>query len=209
MYDAKGEKTWETNLDIYGKVRTFAGRSLSDCPFRYQGQYQDEETGLYYNRFRYYDPSIGAYLSQDPIGLAGGNPSFYSYVSDTNSWTDILGLFKTVTFPQDKVISQVTIKMQGKREWNYRAANEAADITGVRGKATIDAHTQQYGDVVWHHASYNADTNECVMQLVKIPDHKAEIPHEGAVKQFEIATGTTYGEADAKAKAKELNKHYH
>ncbi len=152
---------------------------------------------------------MGSYLSQDPIGLNGGTTNLYGYVHDPNTWTDILGLYKTVTFPQDKVISQVTIKMQGKREWDYRAANEAASITGVRGKATIDAHTQQYGDVVWHHASYNADTNECVMQLVKTPDHKAEIPHEGAVKQFETATGTTYGEADAKAKAKELNKHCH
>jgi YD repeat-containing protein len=35
MYDEKGEKTWEMELDIYGKVHTFAGRSLSDCPFRY------------------------------------------------------------------------------------------------------------------------------------------------------------------------------
>jgi RHS repeat-associated protein len=68
MYDTNGEKTWEAVLDIYGRVRTFAGRSLSDCPFRYQGQYQDEETGLYYNRFRYYDAEVGSYISQDPIG---------------------------------------------------------------------------------------------------------------------------------------------
>ena len=65
---------------------------MNDCPFRYQGQYEDEETGLYYNRFRYYDPSTGAYISQDPIGLAGGNPTLYGYVSDTNSWVDTLGL---------------------------------------------------------------------------------------------------------------------
>jgi RHS repeat-associated protein len=58
-------------LDFYGKVRTFAGRSLRDCPFRYQGQYEDAETGLYYNRFRYYDPDSGNYISQDPIGLEG------------------------------------------------------------------------------------------------------------------------------------------
>jgi RHS repeat-associated protein len=93
MYDAKGEKTWETNLDIYGKVRTFVGRSLSDCPFRYQGQYQDEETGLYYNRFKYYDPSLGYYISKDPIRLAGGN-RFYCYVNDVNRWIDELGLAK-------------------------------------------------------------------------------------------------------------------
>jgi RHS repeat-associated protein len=65
---------------------------LSDCPFRYQGQYEDVETGLYYNRFRYYSPEEGIYLSQDPIGLAGNNPTLYSYVHDTNYWLDILGL---------------------------------------------------------------------------------------------------------------------
>ena len=81
---------WE--FDIYGKFRTFAGRSLNDCPFRYQGQYEDRETGLYYNRFRYYDPSTGAYISQDPIGLAGGNPTLYGYVCDPNSWVDTFGL---------------------------------------------------------------------------------------------------------------------
>jgi type VI secretion system protein VasG len=92
MYDEQGQVVWEANLDIYGRVRTFVGSSLSDCPFRYQGQYQDEETGLYYNRFRYYDPSIGAYLSQDPIGLAGKNPTIYGYVKDVNSWIDVFGL---------------------------------------------------------------------------------------------------------------------
>ena len=65
---------------------------MNDFPFRYQGQYEDEETGLYYNRFRYYDPNTGGYISHDPIGLAGNNPTLYWYVSDTNMWVDILGL---------------------------------------------------------------------------------------------------------------------
>ena len=39
---------------------------------RFPGQYYDAETGLHYNRFRYYDPSIGRYISADPIGQAGG-----------------------------------------------------------------------------------------------------------------------------------------
>ena len=78
-------------MDIYGSVRNFAGRSLSDCPFRYQGQYEDEETGLYYNRFRYYSPDEGMYISQDPIGLAGGN-KLYAYVSDVNVLIDLWGL---------------------------------------------------------------------------------------------------------------------
>ncbi|WP_160110256.1 RHS repeat-associated core domain-containing protein [Porphyromonas macacae] len=96
MYNSDGKKTWSAELDIYGCVRTFRGRSLSDCPFRYQGQYEDEETGLYYNRFRYYDCNTGCYISQDPIGLAGNNPTLYGYVKDINSWIDVFGLSELV-----------------------------------------------------------------------------------------------------------------
>ncbi|MEE4688446.1 RHS repeat-associated core domain-containing protein, partial [Pseudomonas alliivorans] len=39
---------------------------------RFQGQYFDEETGLHYNTFRYYDPEVGRFITQDPIGLLGG-----------------------------------------------------------------------------------------------------------------------------------------
>lgn len=62
-------------------------------PFRYQGQYEDIETGLYYNRFRYYSPIEGMYTQQDPIGLAGGNPTLYGYVGDPNKYIDPLGLW--------------------------------------------------------------------------------------------------------------------
>ena len=93
MYDEQGKKTWDCTLDIYGKVATFEGRSLNDCPFRFQGQYEDEETGLYYNRFRYYISEIGGYLNQDLIGLTGNNLIFYNYVKNPNTWIDIFGLF--------------------------------------------------------------------------------------------------------------------
>lgn len=62
------------------------------CPFRFQGQYVDEESGLYYNRFRYYEPRIGSYMSQDPIGLKSGILAIYRYVNSTNIALDILGL---------------------------------------------------------------------------------------------------------------------
>jgi len=92
MYDERGNKTWGCELNSYGRVRNFEGKTKTDCPFRYQGQYEDAETGLYYNRFRYYSPSEGMYVSQDPIRLKGNNPTFYGYVKDTNNWLDIFGL---------------------------------------------------------------------------------------------------------------------
>ena len=61
-------------------------------PFRYQGQYHDIETGLFYNTFRYYDPESGNYTQiDDPIGLVGGM-QLYGYVHDTNTFIDIFGL---------------------------------------------------------------------------------------------------------------------
>ena len=60
-------------------------------PFLYQGQYYDEDIELAYNRFRYYSPEVGFYIQKDRIGFAGGM-KFYSYVSDSNRFTDVLGL---------------------------------------------------------------------------------------------------------------------
>ena len=90
-YDEHGTPVWQADYDIYGNLRNLRGDSQF-VPFRQLGQYEDEETGLYYNRFRYYSPESGLYISQDPIGLAGGNPTLYGYVSDSNSWVDEFGL---------------------------------------------------------------------------------------------------------------------
>ncbi|GHC57502.1 RHS repeat-associated core domain-containing protein [Ulvibacter litoralis] len=65
---------------------------MNDCPFRYQGHFEDVETGLYYNRFRYYSAEEGAYISQDPIGLDSGEYNLYSYVQNSNALFDPLGL---------------------------------------------------------------------------------------------------------------------
>ena len=89
--DSKGEVVWDCILDIYGDVLELRGKR-DFIPFRFQGQYEDQETGLYYNRFRYYSPETGNYISQDPIRLAGGNPTLYGYVEDTNNQIDVFGL---------------------------------------------------------------------------------------------------------------------
>ena len=58
---------------------------------RFQGQYHDRETGLHYNTFRYYDPVVGRFTTQDPIGLAGGL-NLYQYAPNPLFWIDPLGL---------------------------------------------------------------------------------------------------------------------
>ncbi|BBA40864.1 hypothetical protein BCCH1_33060 [Burkholderia contaminans] len=58
---------------------------------RFQGQQFDDETGLHYNRYRYYDPSSGRFVSKDPIGLAGGL-NRWQYAPNSVNWIDPLGL---------------------------------------------------------------------------------------------------------------------
>ncbi|MEJ9309730.1 RHS repeat-associated core domain-containing protein, partial [Gallibacterium anatis] len=62
-------------------------------PFRLQNQYCDQETGLHYNFFRYYEPNIGRFTQLDPIGLAGGE-NFYWFAENTQTYVDLLGLWK-------------------------------------------------------------------------------------------------------------------
>ncbi|KAA4737642.1 RHS repeat-associated core domain-containing protein, partial [Bacteroides fragilis] len=54
--------------------------------------YYDRETGLAYNRFRYYSPKMGMYISQDPLRLDGSYLSLYAYVDNSNLEIDIWGL---------------------------------------------------------------------------------------------------------------------
>lgn len=71
---------WNTyTFDSYGKLNASTGTLTN--PFQYTGRESDQETGLYYYRARYYDPSVGRFMSEDPIGFKGG-PNFYDYVGN-------------------------------------------------------------------------------------------------------------------------------
>ena len=107
-YDEHGTVVWQVDYDIYGNLLNLKGdRKL--VPFRQLGQYEDEETGLYYNRFRYYDPNTGGYISQDPIGLEGDNPTLYGYVFDPSIQIDPLGLDLIEVNPNNINYSQRTV----------------------------------------------------------------------------------------------------
>ena len=96
-YDEEGKEVWYRRLDMNGKIleETQPGlipEGYVSIPFLFQGQYYDYETGLAYNRFRYYDPELGRYISEDPIGLASGVFSIYGYVENTFTEVDHYGL---------------------------------------------------------------------------------------------------------------------
>jgi RHS repeat-associated protein len=90
LVDHKGELAWRAQTTLWGKA-IGALRHTTTTPLRFPGQYHDDETGLNYNCFRYYDPETGRYHSNDPLGLLG-TPNPHAYVPNPMRLTDPLGL---------------------------------------------------------------------------------------------------------------------
>ncbi|MGD8860654.1 MAG: RHS repeat-associated core domain-containing protein, partial [Myxococcales bacterium] len=128
MLDDGGELTWSAQLDTYGDVRTLDAGGRGDCPFRFPGQYEDPETGLYYNRFRYYDPAAGVYVSQDPIGLDGGIRP-HGYVADPYGFMDPLGL--KACGPDEVTWYHGSMDAPGTRKKGFSTRNRYGDDRGA------------------------------------------------------------------------------
>ncbi|MBS9435544.1 RHS repeat-associated core domain-containing protein, partial [Photorhabdus hainanensis] len=125
LFDPEGKRVWRRpKQSLYGLRLTGPGENPQlDPGLRFAGQLFDEESGLFYNRFRYYLPEATCYLSPDPLGLAGGvNP--YSYVHNPTGWIDPFGLN-----PKDLV--------------RYKIHNTVTPKLGARGTAINRAWGQE------------------------------------------------------------------
>jgi RHS repeat-associated protein len=95
LTDMNGEIAWAAEYKAWGyayDALSKAGRAAGlKQPLRFQGQYYDHETGLHYNRHRYYDPHSGRFVSKDPIGLRGGI-NVHAYGPNPVDSIDPLGL---------------------------------------------------------------------------------------------------------------------
>jgi RHS repeat-associated protein len=86
---------WQIELDPWGITRTLYNPHDIHQPIKMQGQQLDVETGLFYNRYRYYDPGVGRYTTQDPIGLRGGIHTYEYAMGQPNRYVDPPGLWST------------------------------------------------------------------------------------------------------------------
>lgn len=123
-YDTEGNEVWSRVLDFNGNVIEETGNK-GMIPFLFQGQYYDRETELAYNRFRYYSPQIGMYVSQDPIGLAGGI-CLYNYVVDTNVLIDWFGWHEVIAILDGKPV----LTDKGKYSWYSNPGSSDAQYNG-------------------------------------------------------------------------------
>jgi RHS repeat-associated protein len=159
LVDAKGEVLWEALPDDWKAAKEVELVKLLVSEYgvrqfiRFQGQWADEETGFYYNRYRFYDPAMGRYISQDPIGFRGG-VNLYAYAPNPISWVDPLGLDveQNLHHPRDplyeyskKVPANGNYKIAGHGiNGAYVAGNESYTATQLAEKIEADKKTGKY-----------------------------------------------------------------
>ena len=133
MTDQTGAIVWSAEYKAWGecKAKTFVKRDIWDSEIitnniRFQGQYYDQETGLHYNRYRYYSPYVGRFISKDPIGLLGGENN-YQYAPNPVGWVDPQGLiceygvagYKNKVHENDNLEAHELIQNAWLRQNNY------------------------------------------------------------------------------------------
>ncbi|WP_227106707.1 RHS repeat-associated core domain-containing protein [Chromobacterium rhizoryzae] len=132
LTDEQGALALEMDYQAWGQAREIIADAASKAgirnPFRFQGQYQDQESGLHYNRHRYYDPEIGRFISRDPIGLFGGINT-HNYASNPIQWVDPKGL---TTCPIKGGVATIRQYDTGSRTRHYTVE--------VSGKGSLHTH---------------------------------------------------------------------
>ena len=102
LADMFGSPTTTYTYDPFGK--TSQSGAASDNPFQYTGR-ENDGNGLYHYRARQYSPSTQRFISEDPIGLAGGDANFHAYVGgDPIGRSDPSGLIFSEVFGPGGVI---------------------------------------------------------------------------------------------------------
>ncbi|WP_411705409.1 RHS repeat-associated core domain-containing protein [Edaphovirga cremea] len=95
LTDGNGDAVWKGRFSAFGQLREewlAEDTPAINQPLRFQGQYADKESGLYYNLNRYYDPGMGRYLTADPVKLEGGLNAYQYVDGNPVGWVDPLGL---------------------------------------------------------------------------------------------------------------------
>ena len=139
---------YRQKLNLWGEAeidghRHYAANdsNLLKCNHRFVGQYYDDESELHYNRFRYYSPETGQYISHDPIGLLGGfNP--YGYVGIPTAFVDPLGL--DVRNGEGRThVTYRGVKTEGKRKGYYTGYASADTNLGLTPEQIV---ARRYND---------------------------------------------------------------
>jgi RHS repeat-associated protein len=154
--DQNGNTAWSAQYKAWGEAQEqrseFAQQVGLTNPIRFQGQYHDHETGLHYNRHRYYDPRVGRFISEDPIGYLGGL-NIYQYGPNSISSVDPLGLASSTVGPGRKPKSDKpnqNCKRACRKKWEVNRYDRVCEgnVAGVGyAKYYLEPKKQQWWSV--------------------------------------------------------------
>lgn len=152
LINSRGEAVWRAEYDEWGNQLMEDNPNNLQQLIRLPGQQYDKETGLCYNRYRYYDPLQKRYITQDPIGLKGGW-NLYKYPLNPMQGIDPLGLdevdegeifsefFSDPMPPNDSETAPKSTRPDG-QPWGYGCGSEGSDWfvpDGLWGISFMDA----------------------------------------------------------------------
>ncbi len=200
-----GAVVWQGQYDAFGEV-TQTNTQVSN-PLRFPGQYQDDETGLHYNWYRYYDNSIGRYVTRDPIGLVGGMNT-YAYVGGNPlMYTDPNGLCPCGN-PKD--VAATAAGYTGSRDWSFYKPKgrfdqdtnkcnlfvedvlleNGSNVPDMNGRFSFNGATAgQWGDPNVDIPGYPVVTNPKPGDIIAIPFNYSDATgHVGIVTGSDITT---------------------
>jgi len=172
------------------------GQSLA-YNLRFPGQYFDRETNLHYNYFRDYDPATGRYPSADPIGLAGGSMSLYTYADNAPTMkTDPLGLatyqctrrLNNVPFRFGPLFHQYVCTGNAKTGYSCKGLGPTGSMYNSPGQLEPDPYKPERCEKV-------QDDNQCIEDCIQgefkngqIPNYSVDLSHGENCQTYANAT---------------------
>ncbi|ANY86671.1 Putative deoxyribonuclease RhsC [Pseudomonas putida] len=143
LTDSEGAIVWQATYRSWGSIEQLSVNKIEQN-LRFQGQYFDGETGLHFNTLRYYDPKIGRFITQDPVGLLGGF-NLYTFAANPVSWSDPWGLLCWNTARKNYWKNEAKSSVAGK--YSQRNINRM-----LAGKASVMRVKVKYKDTAWNRA---------------------------------------------------------
>ncbi|MDG9672354.1 RHS domain-containing protein, partial [Hahella sp. CR1] len=175
MTNAEGEVVWSARYKAYGNLALQDIEEVQN-PLRFQGQYYDEETGLHYNRHRYYDPSAARFINQDPVGLLGGDNN-YQYAPNPTGWVDPFGLTcKELTQEEIDQLKELVLNDPDRAYYKIREMIRSDQL---------DFSTKKDGAVFWGTSRHPGVNNMLVAQTWAKANGKSTLEQTSGGKVLE------------------------
>ena len=192
LVDKSGKVVWQGRARAFGETAEIVSEVSN--PLRFPGQYKDQETGLYYNYFRYYDPETGRYVTSDPIGLRGGLNDYLYVEFNPIHYIDPIGLCRRGYVPMEGNPNTCEPTNLVKPD-RCATAECAANMQPAKVEPLIppDVDAKCYADCKLKNAAICSAMSAGGSGVGRTVGAIASIPSEGAAAPVTMAIGNVIG----------------